>query len=193
VRETGEYPYSRGAEENIRTWDQLGLAGEWAGKPIHAGGQNLSAGATVQFSKDVLGGSTQFVEGYKAYTNYLTPEGKMNSWSIQVRRQVAGDRYAMFYASPLTLSPEMRELAIQGREGGPYVKRTLETVRDQSYPLTHHAFFYMNREAGQPLDPKMIEFLHFILSQEGQDCVQREGRYLPLTAPLVREQLKKLE
>jgi hypothetical protein len=28
---------------------------------------------------------------------------------------------------------------------------------------------------------------------DGQDCVQREGRYLPLTAAIVREQLKKLE
>jgi phosphate transport system substrate-binding protein len=37
------------------------------------------------------------------------------------------------------------------------------------------------------------EFLHFILSQEGQDCVQREGRYLPLTAAIVNEQLKKIE
>jgi len=48
-------------------------------------------------------------------------------------------------------------------------------------------------EPGEPLDPKVDEFLHFILSQEGQDCVQREGRYLPLTGAVVRAQLKKLE
>jgi len=187
-----EYPYSRGAEENIRTWDQLGLTGEWAGKPIHVGGQNLSAGAMLQFSNEVLGGSLQFVEGYKAYTNYATPEGKLNTWSLQVRRQVAADRYAMYFASPATLSPEVKELAIQAREGGPHIKRTLETVRDNSYPLTHHAFFYLNRDPGQPVDAKVSEFLHFVLSQEGQDCVQREGRYLPLTAALVQAQLKKL-
>src|SRR5271165_2323656 len=188
-----EYPYSRGAEENIRTWDQLGLTGEWAGKPIHVGGQNLSAGAMLQFSNEVLGGSLQFVEGYKAYTNYATPEGKLNTWSLQVRRQVAADRYAMYFASPATLSPEVKELAIQAREGGPHIKRTLETVRDNSYPLTHHAFFYLNRDPGQPVDAKVSEFLHFVLSQEGQDCVQREGRYLPLTAALVQAQLKKLD
>jgi phosphate transport system substrate-binding protein len=99
----------------------------------------------------------------------------------------------MFYASPSTLSPDLKELAIQARDGGPYVPRTLETVRDNSYPLTHHAFFYLNRNPGQPVDPKVDEFLHFILSQEGQDCVQREGRYLPLTAAIVNEQLKKIE
>jgi phosphate transport system substrate-binding protein len=188
-----EYPYSRPAEENIRTWGQLGLTGEWAVQPIHAGGQNLSAGAMLQFSNEVLMGSLQFVDGYQAYTNYITPDGKINSWSLQVRRAVARDKYSIFYASPSTLSPDMKELAIQAREGGPFVPRTLETVRDNSYPLTHHAFFYLNRNPGQPVDPKVDEFLHFILSQEGQDCVQREGRYLPLTGAIVREQLKKLE
>jgi len=188
-----EYPYSRGADENVRTWGQLGLTGEWAGEPIHAGGQNLSSGAMRAFSNEVLMGSLQFVEGYKAYTNYVTTDGKMNSWSAQVRRQVADDRLAMYYASPLTLSPDMHELAIQPREGGPFVKRTLETVRDNTYPLTHHVFFFLNRNPGQPVDPKVKEFLHFVLSQEGQECIQREGRYLPLTAATVREQLKKLE
>ena len=33
-------------------------------------------------------------------------------------------------ASPLTLSPDMKELAIQAREGGPFVQRSLESVRD---------------------------------------------------------------
>ena len=188
-----EYPYSRGAEENIRTWGQLGLTGEWADKPIHPGGQNLSSGVMVTFSSRVLMGSYQFVEGYKAYTNYVTTDGKMNSWSVQVQREVAKDRYSMFIASPLTLSPDMKELAIQAREGGPYVKRTLETVRDNSYPLTNHCFFYLSRKPGEPVDPKVNEFLHFVLSQEGQEAVQREGRYLPLTAAAVREQLKKLE
>ena len=188
-----EYPYSRGAKENIRTWGQLGLTGEWADKPIHVGGQNLSSGAMLQFSNEVLGGSLQFVDGYRAYTNYITTNGKMNSWSTQVQREVAKDRYAVFYASPLTLSPDMKELAIQAREGGPFVKRTLETVRDNSYPLSHHAFFYLSRKPGEPVDPKVNEFLHFVLSQEGQEQVQREGRYLPLTGATVREQLKKLE
>jgi phosphate transport system substrate-binding protein len=87
----------------------------------------------------------------------------------------------------------MAELAIRASAGGPYVPRTLETVHDQTYPLTHHAFFYLNRNPGQPVEPKVDEFLHFVLSQEGQDCVQREGRYLPLTAGVVQEQLKKLE
>ena len=188
-----EYPYSRGPGENIRTWGQLGLTGKWADKRIDVCGQNLLSGAMYQFSDQVLGGSLQFVEGLKTYTNYLTTGGKVYSWSEQVRQVVEQDPYAMCYASPLTLSPGMRVLSLQPRGGGPYVPRTLETVRDNSYPLSHHVFFFFNRDAGRPVDPRVEEFTRFVLSQEGQACVEREGRYLPLTGQMVRAQLKKLD
>jgi phosphate transport system substrate-binding protein len=188
-----EYPYGRTAKENIRTWGQLGLTGEWADQPIHTGGQSQRGNQTVQFSDIVLKGSDQFVEGYQAYANYITPDGKINSWSVQAQHAIAADKYCMFYVSPLSLDENTKELAIQGDEGGPYVKRTLETIHDRSYPLYGQYFFYANREPGKALDPKASEFLRFVLSQEGQECVQREGRYLPLTGAMVREQLKKIE
>lgn len=189
-----EYPYSRGPEGNIRTWGQLGLTGQLADKPIHVCGQNLLAGAIYQFSDEVLGGSLQFVEGYAAYTNYLTTGGKVYGWSEQVRRAVERDPYAICYASPKTLSPDMRELALRARGGvGPYVERALETVRDNTYPLTHHVYFYVDREAGKPVDPKIEEFMRFVLSREGQLCIEREGRFLPLTGKMVREQLRKID
>jgi phosphate transport system substrate-binding protein len=37
------------------------------------------------------------------------------------------------------------------------------------------------------------EFLRYILSREGQDAVQRDGKYLPLTPEAAREQLQKLD
>jgi len=188
-----EYPYARGPEENIRTWGQLGLTGEWADQPIHTGGQSLRGNQTTQFSDIVLRGSDQFVEGYQAYANYITTGGKIVTWSLQAQRAIARDRDAMFYVSPMSMSPDMRELAIQGYDGGPYVKRSLETVHDRTYPLYGQYFFYINRTPGQAVDPKVDEFLRFVLSQEGQECVQREGRYIPLTAEVVRAQLKKLE
>ena len=54
-------------------------------------------------------------------------------------------------------------------------------------------FFYVNRKPGTPLDPKVKEFLRYILSREGQDAVQQDGKYLPLTAEAAREQVRKLE
>jgi phosphate transport system substrate-binding protein len=188
-----EYPYSRGPEENIRTWGRLGLTGEWADKPIHVGGQSMRGNQTTNFSSVVLRGSDQFREGYQSYANYIGPDRKIVSWSVQARHAIARDKYALFWVSPATLGPGVKELAVQGFDGGPYVPRTLETVRDRSYPLAEACYFYLNRDPGRPVEPKVSEFLHYILSQEGQDCVQREGRYLPLTAAIVREQLNKLE
>jgi phosphate transport system substrate-binding protein len=188
-----ESPYSRNATENVRTWGQLGLTGEWADKPIHVCGQNLLSGAMYQFSNEVLGGSMQFVGGYKAYTNYMTTGGDVYTWSEQVRHVVEQDPYAICYASPLTLSSGMRALAIQPRDGGPYVPRSLETVRDNTYPLTHHVYFYFNRDPGKPVDPRIEEFLRFVLSRQGQALIEREGRFLPLTAQMVQTQLGKLQ
>jgi phosphate transport system substrate-binding protein len=188
-----DYPYRRGPEENIRTWGQLGLTGAWVKKPIHAGGQTVKANIMTVFSNLVLRGSEQFVEGYRTYANYATPEGRIYPWSFQVAHAVESDPYALFVASPLSMDAKVKELAVQAYGGGPYVTRTLETVRNHSYPLYNEIYFYFDREPGKPADPKIEEFMRFVLSQEGQNEVQREGRYLPLTGKMVAEQLKKLQ
>jgi phosphate transport system substrate-binding protein len=69
----------------------------------------------------------------------------------------------------------------------------LQSLRSRAYPLYDEVYFYIDRAPGRPLDPKIREYLRYILSREGQDAVQRDGKYLPLTAEVVREQLKKLD
>lgn len=186
-------PYRRGAEKNIRTWGQLGLTGEWADKPIRACGQSPRANIQVVFQNLVLRGSDQWVDGYRAFANYATPEGTIATWSGQVQREVQENVDAICIASPLVMGPGMRELAVQGFDGGPHVPRTLESVRDRSYPLINEIFFYTNKPPGERIEPKAEEFLRFVLSREGQEQVQREGRYLPLTGDVVQAQLRKIE
>jgi len=187
-----DYPYKRGAEENIRTWGQLGLTGEWANKPIHPCGQSPRANIQGVFQNLVMRGSDQWVEGYRSFANYATPDGKIASWSKQVQAAVESDPLSLCIASPLTLGSGMHDLAVQGFDGGPYVVRSLESVRDRSYPLINEIFFYANKAPGKALDPKVEEFLRFVLSQEGQQEIQHEGRYTPLTGPVVAAQLAKL-
>ena len=188
-----DYPYKRGPEENIRTWGQLGLTGEWANKPIHPCGQSPRANIQTVFQNLVLRGSDQWVEGYRAYANHATPEGTINPWSKQVQKAAEEDPLSICIASPLTGASNLRELAVQGFDGGPYVTRTLETVRDRSYPLTNQIFFFAEKAPGKAMDPKVEEFLRFVLSQEGQGEIQHEGRYTPLTGAMVKEELAKLE
>jgi len=188
-----DYPWKRGIDENIRTWGQLGLTGEWADQPIMPCGQSPRANIQVVFQNLVLRGSDQWVEGYRAFANYATPEGRIHPWSTQVRNEIEHNPLALCIGSPLTMGPGVKELAVQGFDGGPYVQRTLETVRDRSYPLINSIFFYFNKPPGASTDPKVEEFLRFVLSRQGQEQVQREGRYLPLTGEVAHAQLAKLE
>ena len=43
------------------------------------------------------------------------------------------------------------------------------------------------------MDPKVKEFLRFVVSRQGQAEVMRDAKYLPLTAAVAREQLGKLQ
>jgi phosphate transport system substrate-binding protein len=69
----------------------------------------------------------------------------------------------------------------------------LDNVQSRAYPLFDRIFAYADRTPGQPFDPKVYEFLRFVLSREGQTEVMRDGKYLPLTAQVAKAQLEKLE
>ena len=45
----------------------------------------------------------------------------------------------------------------------------------------------------QPADPKVDEFICFVLSREGQQIVAESDIYFALSPPMVREQLAKLD
>jgi len=71
---------------------------------------------------------------------------------------------------------------------------TQGTVLNHSYPLTRTIKMYFNRVPGESTDPKLKEFLRYVLSREGQEAVQREGRgYLPMLAPFAESELRKLD
>ncbi|CAI6083417.1 unnamed protein product [Clonostachys chloroleuca] len=187
------YPYKRGPEYNIRTWGQLGLKGEWVNAPIHPCGQTTKANIQDVFQNLVLWGSNQWVEGLRTFANYAMTNNTLATWSKQVLAAGNADPYSICVGSPEVVGPGMKELAVQAFNGGPYVKRSLETIRAREYPLYNEIFFFANKEAGEPMEPMVYEFLKFILSQEGQDQVQREGRYLPLPGSVVNKMLKKIE
>ena len=59
--------------------------------------------------------------------------------------------------------------------------------------MFRHSYIYVNKPPGRPLDPKVSEFLRFILSREGQEIIARNGPYFAIPASYVREQVKKLD
>jgi phosphate transport system substrate-binding protein len=192
----------RGPDKNIRTWGQLGLKGEWADKPIHVYAYNLNYHFPRDFSEKVMKGSNKWNEQMKEYSNKTraasgTDEGKDFATLLgageQMTADVSKDRYGITYTGILYRNAGVKTVPLARASGDAFVAPTLETVQDRTYPLTREVYYYTNRAVGKTIDPLVKEYLRFVLSREGQEAVQRDGKYLPLTATIVREQLRKLD
>src|SRR6266851_1970379 len=182
---------ARGPEKNIRTWGQLGLSGDWADKPISVYGDNLRYHIPRTFERLVFNGGDKWNERLHEYANFKNSDGTNTLEAQQVVDALAKDRYGIGYSTVAYLTPHTKAIALAPCEGGAYVELNLETLRNRTYPLVDEVYFYLDREPSKPIDPKVKEFLRYVLSREGQDAVQCDAKYLPLTAAVLREQLKK--
>ena len=91
------------------------------------------------------------------------------------------------------LPKEIKVLALARTTAGPYVDYSLDTVQNRSYPLWGDQSLWVSVKPGTRMDAKTREFIRFVLSREAQELVQRDGKYLPLTAEAAREELRKLD
>jgi phosphate transport system substrate-binding protein len=184
---------SRGPEGDIRKWGQLGLAGDWADKRINVFGYSLRYATAIEFSDKVLQASDKWNGDLHAYGNFRRPDGTTYLEADQVFDQVRKDPAAIGYARYHQGFPkDLKILAVARTEAGPYVEYTIDNLQSRSYPLWGDQSLWVSAKPGAKMDPKVREFIRFILSQEGQELVQRDGKYLPLTAAAVREELTKL-
>jgi phosphate transport system substrate-binding protein len=183
----------RGSEKNLRTWGQLGLTGEWADKPIDPYGLNLRYEQSLRIADPILKGSDKWNENIKLFANFTDTNGKLVTAAQQVMEHLDNDRYGIGYGGVMNLTPDTKVIAVSINDSGPFVPLTLETVHDRTYPLVGDVYFYLNRKPGTALDPKLREFVRFILSREGQAAVARDGKYLPLTAGFLQQQRSKLD
>lgn len=184
--------WARGPEGNIRTWGQLGLKGAWASKPINVYGFNLRYSTATEFSDKYLHASDKWNENIHAFAHIVKPDGKRYIEADQITDALARDPYGIGYNRFRGDRPGIRYVRVAAKEGGPYVEDTLETIQNRTYPLFSEAYFYTSVKPGTAMNPLVKEFLRYVLSEEGQAEVQRDGKYLPLTADVVQEQLKKL-
>ena len=184
--------WARGPESNIRTWGQLGLTGSAAAKPINVYGFNLRYNTATDFSDKYLHASDKWNENIHGFAHIVKPDGHRYIEADQITDALAADPYGIGYNRFRGERPGVRRIPVAAKDGGPYVEPTIENVQNRTYPLFNEAYFYTDVKPGTKMNPMVREFVKFVLSQEGQEEVQRDGKYLPLTADVVREQLKKL-
>ncbi|MBV8581409.1 MAG: substrate-binding domain-containing protein [Candidatus Eremiobacteraeota bacterium] len=201
--------YARGPETNIRTWGQLGLTGDWADKPIQTYGY-VAPGFAVNFQRQVMHWSTKWNPNFKEYVEEKEATTDQNGKAVISERMMEAlqhDRYGIAWAALMHVNgtcvtpagtkcaayPGLKVLALSKADDGPAIALTADNVKNRTYPLLRDAYIYVNKPPGRPLDPKVREFLRFVLSREGQTIIANDGTYTPLPASYVREQLKKLD
>ena len=120
--------------------------------------------------------------------------GNIANEADQIFDAVRKDPNAIGYARYHDGFPkDIKILAVAQTDQGPSVEYNIDTLQNRSYPLWGDQSFWVSVKPGTKMDPKVREFIRFVLSQEGQELVQKDGKYLPLTAEVVREELKKLK
>jgi phosphate transport system substrate-binding protein len=170
---------ARSAQEDIRTWGQLGLTGEWVAEPIQTYGYDLkTSGSAFTFERLVFKGGEKWNPNLREYVS-ATVEPVTRGGPVMIRDLVQ-DKYGIAYtliqyARPFF--PQVKLVAIAAQDGDPYIEPTRETCQNRTYPLVRAVYVYAYREPGRPLDPKLKEFLKYILSREGQQVVVEDQGY----------------
>lgn len=191
----------RGSDLDIHTWGQLGLKGEWADKPIQTYG-HAPSGTTRFFQWKVLGNGDKWNPNYREYvesgSKMIADEDRAEQrlgLQSMLRNELAHDRYGIAW----TVMPQakgvqdVKAIALIPADGAAAVAPSKESFQERRYPLVRSVYIFLNRKPGTALDPKLREFLRFVLSREGQQIVERNGSYLPLPADMVLEQRRKLD
>jgi ABC-type phosphate transport system substrate-binding protein len=184
---------SRGPEGNIRTWGQLGLTGDWANKPIHTYGVNLQVNPRLLLEERVFNGGDKWNEDLREYANFYDPNGVYVLAPQTMMKDLSGDPYGITYTGMEYKTPQTKPLALAQTNAGPFFDLTIENVQKRSYPLYMEEVWYIDRVPGEPLDPRVQEYMRYVLSRQGQQDVVNGRHFIPLTREVVEEQLKKLQ
>ena len=192
---------ARGPEGDLRTWGQLGLTGEWANQPIQTYG-HAPSGTTRFFQLRVLHNSDKWNPNYRGYVETGSKMIADNDRAEQrggiqymLAHELAKNKFGLAWTTmpQAKTIPGIKPLALAQDDGGPFVPPSRETFQARTYPIVRSIYIYLNRKPGAPVEPKLREFLRFILSREGQAIVADGSGFLPLPAATAAAQRAKLD
>ncbi len=168
-----------GLNDDITTWGDLGLGGEWASRPISLYGRNSASGTYGYFKKVAL-----FDGDYK-------DEVKEQPGSSTVVQGVASDLAGIGYSGIGYKTADVRAVPLKKSADGTCYNANPEDAYSGNFPLARFLYVYVNKNPNQPLDPRRAEFVEFVYSQEGQQAVIKDG-YFPVSNFIAKQDLKAL-
>jgi phosphate transport system substrate-binding protein len=164
-----------GYKEDVKTWGQLGLTGDWAARPIQLYGRNSVSGTYGYFKEFAL------CKG--DFKNTVAEQPGSASVVQGVTKTLAGIGYSGIGYK----TSGVRAVPLVDDEGK-VEEATTENAVSGAYPLSRFLYVYVNKAPNKPLEPLVLEFMKMVLSKIGQEVVVRDG-YIPLPAEIAAEQL----
>ncbi len=165
---------------DITTWGQVGLTDDWEAMPMSIFGRNSASGTYAYFKEHVLGKGD-----YKDTV-------KEQPGSAAVVNGVAADRSGIGYSGIGYRTSEVRAIPLAKDAKSAMVEPTFANALKGAYPLGRTLYIYVAKKPDEPLPTLIEEFLKFVLSNEGQQIVVKDG-YGPLPAKVVAKQLDLLK
>ncbi len=165
-----------GYDEDIESWGQLGLTGEWASRTIQLYGRNSVSGTYGYFKEHALCNGD--------FKNTVNEQ----PGSASVVQGVTKSLNGIGYSGIGYKTSGVKAVPLAKAEGEGLVAATAETAVSGSYPLARALYIYVNKHPNKPLPPLEQEFIKMVLSKSGQKVVVKDG-YIPLPAALAQKQL----
>ena len=167
---------------NIRRWGDLVGESGWRDRPIHVYGPALDEVAALFIRARVLQDSRKWNPSYHEI---------LAGWGA-ILDSLARDPDGIAFAPVVPGNERDKPVALSVTDDGVFYPLTSQTIVARTYPLTRVITVAADRKPGQPLEPKIREFLRYILSREGQEAVAGDRAYLPLSAECAQTQLQRL-
>lgn len=166
-----------GGAANIGNWSQLGIPWD---APVSLYGRNSASGTYGYFKEHAL------CKGdFKGTV-------KEQPGSATVIEGITNDQYGIGYSGMGYKTAGVRLLPLAPRGSTKVYEPVVDNVYAGTYPLSRYLYIYVNKAPGQDIDPLIGQFLTFVLSQEGQEVVVKDG-FIPLAGEIVDVEMSKLK
>lgn len=155
----------RGVETAISQWGQLGLGDRWREAPIQLHGQDRRSEARAIIQEQAFRGG-DFKPGVREHAGAATVV-------LSINRDSVGIGYSGLGLQTSTV----RVVPIAEKEGMPFVFPSRETLEDQTYPLGHEIYLYLDKSPKSVVPEAVQEFLRFLMTREGEEATIKAGLF----------------
>ena len=175
----------------IRSWGDLGLRGVWARRNIHLYGFSADNDKSLIFSRLIFKRSTGWNCKLREYSNSIDDNAR--DAGDLIAQAVAKDPAGIGISNIHYATQAVKVLALSTQESESPVAPTRDNIASRRYPLFRAVYMVIDRGDDNPGQSTVLEFLHYVLSGQGQEDAGNERTYLPLTPKITQEQLRLLD